>query len=207
MRFVWRGLTIVAREHADRLAAAGYLALVPDLYTRGGLARCIRATFAAFTRGGGPAFDDLEAARHWLAARNGCTGRMGVIGFCMGGGFALVVARRDYAVAAPNYGRLPEDLSVLNGACPIVASYGGADRGLRGAAARLDVGLAELGIPHDVKEYPGVGHSFMDRFDTSLFAPLLKVAGVGDDHASAEDAWRRILRYFAEHLSVEHGDV
>src|SRR5690348_12543418 len=84
------GLTVVAREHADRLAAAGYLAIVPDLYTRGGLARCIRSTFGALISGNGLAFDDLDAARRWLSSRTDCTGRIGVIGFCMGGGFALM---------------------------------------------------------------------------------------------------------------------
>jgi dienelactone hydrolase len=82
------GLTTIAREHADRLAIAGYLALVPDLYTSGGFARCVRATFTALLSGTGTAFDDLEAARRWLAGQKTCTGRIGVIGFCMGGGCA-----------------------------------------------------------------------------------------------------------------------
>jgi dienelactone hydrolase len=99
------GLSDVAREHADRLSAAGYLALVPDLYTRGGFARCVRSTFAALMSGTGLAYDDLDAARRWLEAQAACTGRIGVIGFCMGGGFALMTARRGYSAAAPNYGR------------------------------------------------------------------------------------------------------
>lgn len=194
------GLTTVAREHADRLAIAGYLALVPDLYSRGGLVRCVRATFAALMSGSGTAYEDLDAARWWLAAQESCTGRIGVIGFCMGGGFALMTAQRGYSAAAPNYGRLPLDLSVLDGACPIVASYGAKDRGLKGEAARLGAALTDRRIPHDVKEYPHAGHSFLDRFDSGPFTPLLRVAGVGYHHPSAEDAWRRILRFFAEHL-------
>jgi carboxymethylenebutenolidase len=194
------GLTDVAREHADRLAAAGYLALVPDLFTRGGMMRCVRVTFTALMQGSGAAFDDLDAARRWLVSRNDCTGRIGVIGFCMGGGFALMTASRGYAAAAPNYGRLPQDLSVLDGACPIVASYGGRDFGLKGAAEQLATALRERGISHDIKEYPAAGHSFMDRFDTGAFTPLLKVAGLGYHYASAEDAWSRILRFFEEHL-------
>jgi carboxymethylenebutenolidase len=194
------GLTTIAREHADRLATAGYLALVPDLYTRGGFARCVRATFSALLSGEGAAYADLDAARRFLAGHATCTGRVGVIGFCMGGGFALMTAHRGYAAAAPNYGRLPQDLSVLDGACPIVASYGGKDRGLQGEAARLGAALVERRIPHDVKEYPNAGHSFLDRFDSGPFTPLLKVAGMGYHHPSAEDAWRRILRFFAEYL-------
>jgi carboxymethylenebutenolidase len=199
------GLTTVAREHADRLSAAGYLALVPDLYTRGGFVRCVRATFAALMSGTGVVYDDLDAARRWLAARDDCTGRVGVIGFCMGGGFALMTAHRDFAVAAPNYGRPPADLSVLDGACPIVASYGARDRALKGAAAQLEAALTQRGIPHDVKEYPEAGHSFLDRFNVGPFTPLLRVAGLGYHQPSAEDAWRRILRFFAEHLQAAPG--
>jgi carboxymethylenebutenolidase len=195
------GLTDVAREHAERLAAAGYLTLVPDLYTRGGMLRCVRATFAALMQGSGTAFDDLEAARRWLVARDDCSGRIGVIGFCMGGGFALMTASRGYAAAAPNYGRLPQDLSVLDDACPIVASYGGRDFGLKGAAERLGTKLQERCISHDIKEYPAAGHSFMDPFNTGPLTPLLKVAGLGYHQPSAEDAWARILRFFGEHLS------
>jgi carboxymethylenebutenolidase len=194
------GLTAVAREHADRLSAAGYLALVPDLYTRGGFLRCVRATFAALMSGAGVVYEDLDAARRWLAAQDACTGRIGVIGFCMGGGFALMTAHRDFAVAAPNYGRLPADLSVLDRACPIVASYGAKDRSLKGEAARLAAALMERGIRHDVKEYPDAGHSFLDRFNVGPFTPLLHVAGLGYHHPSAEDAWRRILRFFADEL-------
>lgn len=194
------GLTTVAREHAQRLSAAGYLALVPDLYSRGGLVRCVKATFAALMSGTGVVYADIDAARRWLAARDDCSGRIGVIGFCMGGGFALMTAQREFAVSAPNYGRLPADLSVLDGACPIVASYGGKDRSLKGAAAQLAAALSERGIPYDVKEYPGAGHSFLDRFDVGPFTPLLRVAGLGYHEPSAEDAWRRILRFFAEHL-------
>ena len=72
------GLTTLARTHADRLSAAGYLALVPDLYARGGLVRCVGATIAALTTGRGLAYQDLDAARGWLQARDDCTGRIGV---------------------------------------------------------------------------------------------------------------------------------
>ena len=113
-----------------------------------------------------------------------------------------MTAHRDFAVAAPNYGRLPEDLSVLDRACPIVASYGARDRALKGEAARLAAALTERGIRHDVKEYPGAGHSFLDRFHVGPFTPLLHVAGLGYDQPSAEDAWRRILRFFAEQLQT-----
>src|SRR3712207_3056526 len=86
------GLNADIRQHADRLAAAGYLALAPDLYSGGGYWRCVRATFRALSEGRGKAFDDIDAARRWLGDRQDCTGRVGVLGFCMGGGFALASA-------------------------------------------------------------------------------------------------------------------
>jgi carboxymethylenebutenolidase len=55
-------------------------------------------------------------------------------------------------------------------------------------------------VTHDVKEYPGAGHSFLNRPNLGPAAPLLRVAGVGYHGPSAEDAWGRILRFFDEHL-------
>lgn len=206
----WPGVVVVheifgldddARQQADRLAAAGYLALAPDLYSAGGALRCVRATMQALTRGSGPAFGDIEAARVELAGRADCTGRVGIIGFCLGGGFALLTAPRGFDASAPNYGPLPDDLDdALQGSCPVVASYGGRDRGLPGAAGKLEVALTRLGVEHDVHEYPEAGHSFMNRHNGGPLVPLARIGGVGYHHPSAEDAWGRILRFFDTHL-------
>ncbi len=196
------GLSDDIREQADRLAAAGYLAFAPDLYSGRGI-RCVVATMQASRSGRGPAYADIEAAREFLAAREDCSGRIGIIGFCMGGGFALLCAPSGgYAAASVNYGEVPRDAAVsLAGACPIVGSYGARDRGLRGRAERLEQALTSLGVEHDVKEYPDAGHSFLNRFNTGpLLTPLIHVGGFGYHHPSAEDAWRRILAFFAEHL-------
>jgi carboxymethylenebutenolidase len=197
------GLSDVTRIHVDTLAAAGYVAVAPDLYSRGGMRRCVLETMRSLLRGRGRPFDDIEAVRRWLLDRSDCAGGVGIIGFCMGGGFAVMTANRGFQVSAPNYGMLPKDLdAALDGACPIVGSFGGRDWGLKRTADRLEKALAERGIPHDVKEYPDVGHSFLDRFNAGPFTPLLRVTGFGYDHAAAEDAWRRILRFFAEQLSA-----
>jgi len=195
------GLTGVMREHVDRLASYGYLSVAPDLYTRGGMLRCVQATFRSLFSGQGRAYEDIETARRWLLGRDDCSGRVGVIGFCMGGGFALMTANRGFDASAPNYGQLPKDLdAALSNACPVVGSYGARDLMLKGAAAKLETALTERGIPHDVKEYPDAGHSFLEQFRVGPLAPLLRVAGMGYQAASADDAWRRIRAFFDEHL-------
>jgi carboxymethylenebutenolidase len=196
------GLTDDIREQADRLAAGGYLAIAPSLYSGRGL-RCVVATLRASRSGEGEAYEDIEAARRWLVDRADCTGRVGIIGFCMGGAFALLSAPKyDFSAASVNYGEVPADaLDRLSGACPIVASYGRRDRTLRGRAERLRHALAELDVPHDVKEYPDAGHSFLNRINAGpLGQPLLQVTGFNYHHPSAEDAWRRILTFFDRHL-------
>jgi carboxymethylenebutenolidase len=199
------GLTDDTRQQADRLAAAGYLAVAPDLYTAGGAMRCLKSTFGALSRGEGAAFGDLEATRAWLRDRPDSTGRVGVLGFCMGGGFALIAATRGFDAAAPNYGEVPKNAEeVLRGACPVVASYGRRDRALRGAADRLDGVLTRLDVPHDVKEYADAGHSFMNRHNAGPFAVLEKVGGFSYHQPSAEDAWARILRFFDHHLRAQN---
>jgi carboxymethylenebutenolidase len=190
------------RAIVDRFATAGYLALAPDLYTDGGLVRCVRTVFRQLRAAEGRAFDDLEAARQLLLARADCTGRSAVVGFCLGGGFALVAAARGFDASAPYYGPLPQDLAALDGACPVVASFGAKDSGeLKGAAAKLERALTERDVPHDVREYPEAGHGFANRLPLGPFGPVVRLAtGMGYHHASAEDAWQRVLAFFAEHV-------
>lgn len=195
------GLNDDIRAHADRLAHAGYLAVAPAIYSL----RCVRQAFRDLHARRGTTFKAIEYVRTWLAGRDDCTGRVGVIGFCLGGGFALVAAPHGFAAAAVNYGEVPRDASeVLAGACPIVASYGARDpmaRADRHAPDRLAAALAEQHVPHDVHTYPDpVGHSFMNQAVPAPLGPVAKVLGMGYDAPAAEDAWERIRAFFADHL-------
>lgn len=201
------GLDDQTRRHADRLARAGYLTLALDLFSDGGRRRCLVGTMRAMAARRGRPFIDIATARKWLAESELGNGRTGVIGFCMGGGFALLVARDGFDAASVNYGRLPgkqqEDLvEALRGACPIVANYGGADKSLKGAAARLESALDQLGIEHSVKEFPTAGHAFLndEELGPVLLRPLMRVMGVGPDPESSPEAWQRIEDHFARYL-------
>jgi len=200
------GVDDAMRDHLERLRGLGYLVLMPDLFSRGGRRRCLVATFRALREGRGPAFDDIAAARSLLLARPEARGTVGVIGFCMGGGFALLLSGSgDFGAASVNYGMLPADLDdALDGACPIVGSFGGRDRTLRGAAAKLEAALAARGIEHDVVEYPGAGHAFLNerpagpRLMRVLMGPAM---GLGPAPEEAADAWSRIHRFFQRQLA------
>ncbi len=204
------GLDANARLHTNRLTEMGYAALAVDLYSAGGASRCLVSTMRSVLRGSGRAFIDIETARQEVCERPDVTDRVGVIGFCMGGGFALLAADSTrYAASSVNYGLIPKNLDALAGSCPVVASYGGADRALPGAAATLRTAFDEHGITHDVQEYPDVGHSFLNELPTGP-APLnslTRVLGIGPRPGPAEHAWARIGSFFAEHLSDSSGGV
>lgn len=198
------GLNADIRAHADHLAAQGYLALAPDLYAGKFWVLCIRSAIRELHAGSGPAFDALEAARGWLAARPDCTGKTGVIGFCIGGGFALACAPRgEFSAAAVNYGEVPADADrALAGSCPVVASYGARDPMGAKHPQRLEKALTALAVPHDVKVYPDAGHSFMSRKPAALEPPA-RLARLDFNPEAADDAWRRIFAFFGQHLPSE----
>lgn len=198
------GLNDDMRNKAQRLADLGYVALAPDLFsTRGPMPLCIVRTMRGLRGGEGPVFQDLDACRQWLADRPEVDpARIGVIGFCLGGGMALLFAARgDLGAAAVFYGAVPRKQDTLEEVCPVLGSFGGRDRVFGKGGRRLERNLSALGKPHDVKTYPEAGHSFMSDHQGLLakansWGPM-KVGYAPD---AAEDSWRRIEAFFGEHL-------
>jgi carboxymethylenebutenolidase len=186
---------------SQRIARAGYVALTPNMYARGGRARCITRVMREMLTKRGRALDDILAARDHLKSMPECTGRVGIAGFCMGGGFALIMSPKGFGASAPFYGTpLPRNLSeTLDGACPIVASFGGRDPLGIGAPAKFREVTAAKQITADVKAYPGAGHGFANKLPAQ---PLVRIAGFGYNEAATEDAWSRVFGFFGEHLGA-----
>ena len=202
------GMSRDLRRQADWLAGTGHLAVAPDLFRDDRGARCIVRMVRETWRGAGPTFADIEAVGRWVAGRPDCTGRVGVIGFCLGGGFALLLAAQHrFDAASVNYGPVPGSAyseQTFRGACPVVASYGAEDRGTRGAGERLTRVLQAVGVDHDVTTYDGAGHAFMNDHERAdlpaLLAVLTRLTGDPYDEPSAADARRRIVDFFGRHL-------
>ena len=93
--------------------------------------------------------------------------------------------------------------AALEGACPIVGSFGAKDKQLAGAAAKLELALTKKKIAHDIKEYPDTGHAFMNPHQAGgpVFGTLLRITGAKPNPEAAADAWQRIEKFFGEHLS------
>jgi carboxymethylenebutenolidase len=198
------GMSCDIRRQADWLASEGFLAAAPDLFYWGKRASCL----FALIRGWVP-HSELDATRNWLAALPECTGRIGVIGFCMGGGFALALAAdHDFSVASVNYGALTAAAeTALPRACPIVGSFGDKDRwpGVRKAADRIEEIMIAANIDHDIKRYPNAGHGFMNDHapsDLTISDKLIaRVVAARYDEPCTRDARNRIVSFFRKHLA------
>lgn len=187
------GLNDNIRNICRRFAQEGYAALALDLFSGGFKAFCVVRTLTATLSGS----TDNYGTRH---LRNALTflarqpyadaARLGAIGFCMGGNFALALANEDKRLKtiAPFYAMTPKPLQTnVAGLCPVVGSYPQNDF-TTSHGRQLDTALTQAGIPHDIKVYAGAGHSFMND-SRSSFNP-----------EAAADAWQRTLSFFRTHL-------
>jgi len=133
---------------------------------------------------------ELKTALTFLAGQTGVdNARLGAIGFCMGGSFAIAWACNDdrLKVIAPYYARNPRPLEAVDRLCPVVGSYPSGDF-TTAAGQKLDVELDRYNIPHDIKIYPGARHSFFND------------KGPTYDAAAAQDSWQRVMSFFKEHI-------
>lgn len=191
------GLNRDMRRIVHHLVDLGYAVAAPALFS-GGFGCIARTARDALDPSRTNTTDRIERVRRCLAGRDGVDGEhLGVIGFCVGGGFAVVAAARSpFAAAAVNYGRVPKDPALLAGSCPAVANYGADDLLVpKGTARRYEAALNEHDVPIEVGVFPGVEHSFMNHEPFAL-RPLR----IGFDGPTAERAWEGIERFFAEHL-------
>jgi carboxymethylenebutenolidase len=187
------GLNDNIRDIGRRFAVEGYAALAVDLFAGRSRALCMARFMAGMLSGSLDPYGvaDLKASLGYLSALPEVDGaRVGAIGFCMGGGYAITWACTDdrLKAIAPFYGMSPRAPEALSRLCPVVGSFPEKDRLTAGSARRLDEVLDGAGVPHDIKIYPGARHSFFN--DT----------GRAYDPEASADAWRRVLAFFGEHI-------
>lgn len=188
------GLNADIKEIADRLADAGYAALAVDLFADRNRAICMTRYMAGMLLGSVNRYGvlDLKHALTFLAKLPEVdAARLGAIGFCMGGSFAVAWACTDarLKVIAPFYAVNPRPAEVMKRMCPVVGSYPANDF-TASAGRKLEQVLETNGIAHDIKVYPGARHSFFNR------------AGRAYDQPAADDAWNRVLAFFGQHLTA-----
>ncbi len=186
------GLNDSIKDVTRRLADAGYAALAVDLFADRVRAVCMARYMGGMLLGSVNRYgvDDLKHALTFLAKRPEVDAqRLGAIGFCMGGGFAIAWACTDSRLRAiaPFYAANPRPLNVVKRLCPVVGSYPENDF-TAGAGRALERALTEHNVKHDIKVYPSARHSFFDEHGRAY-----------DAEASA-DAWRRVLDFFDAQL-------
>ena len=190
----WWGLVPHIERVADRLAAAGFAALAPDLF-HGKQARSPdEAGKLMMSLAIDEAAKDLAGAITYLKAQSDVKGeKVGTIGFCMGGALSLFAACRNSDVGAcvVFYGGHPNvkpDLQSLQ--APVLGIYGGKDTFVTPqAVAELDRQLTALGKRHEFHTYPQQGHAFFNDTRPEVY-----------DAAAANDAWTKTVAFLKTEL-------
>jgi carboxymethylenebutenolidase len=190
----WWGMNDWIKQNADRLAAQGYVTLAVDLYR--GKATSDPGEAHELMRGlpEDRALGDLEAGFTLLASRPDVDAtKIGAVGWCMGGGYALALAAAEpkLAAAAINYGRLITDPAKIGGIkSALLGNFGGTDRGIPPADVKeFEAALKAAKKDVDIKIYDAEGHAFMNPANTK-----------GYSAAASTDAWSRIDGFFARKL-------
>jgi carboxymethylenebutenolidase len=187
-----RGLNPHIEDVARRLALDNFMAFAPDaLFPLGGYPGDEDKARALF-----PKLDqtkireDFVAAANYLKTRPDCTGKVGVVGFCYGGGIANMLATRvpDLAAAVPFYGGQPPEADVAKIKSPLLIQYAETDERINAGWPAYEAALKANKVPYEVHFYPGTQHGFNN--DTT---PRY-------DAAAAKLAWDRTVAFFRKHL-------
>ena len=185
------------RDVARKLAKAGYVALAPDLLSReGGTASFPspqEATDALLKIDEETITVDLTATLNYLKRQNFVRAdKIGVIGFCWGGGKALAFATRNNNLGAAviYYGENPRNLEdVKSITAPVLGQYGEADKRITSGVPKLEAAMKKYGKSFAYKIYPGAPHAFNNDTNPRSYR-----------EAAAKEAWDRTLNFFQKHL-------
>ena len=186
-----RGLQPNIRDVADGLASSGYIAVAPDLLSRDGGTASIDDIPAMI--GGIPKerlVGDTQAVIDYLKGLPEVT-KIGIIGFCFGGGVVWRVATEsgDVAAAVPCYGSNPPLEQVPNAKAAIYAVYGELDERINAGIDDINKALDDAGITHEHKVYAGAQHAFINHKSEQRY-----------NAEAAEAAWADALAWFGKHL-------
>src|SRR6266852_3355164 len=188
-----RGLNPCIEDVARRLATANFMAFAPDgLTSVGGYPGDDEKGAKLFGQVDRPKMtEDFLAAARWLKARADCTGKVGVVGFCFGGGIANTLAVRmgaDLAAAAPFYGAQPSAADPAKIKAPLLLHYASLDTRINGGWPGYEEALKANQVTYTEYIYEGANHGFHN--DTT---PRY-------DEAAAKLAWQRTLDFFNKYL-------
>ena len=187
------GLNKNIRDIATRFAIHGYAALAVDLFSNRNRVMCMLQIVHGmlFRPMKNVMVADLQSTVAFLQKQPGVDPkRIGVVGFCMGGGYALqlAVTEKGMKAASAFYGFVPKPLEAFAESCPIMGSNPVKDFSTQGAR-ELDAVLDKTNVPHDIKFYENTMHSFFNHPRTPI------------EEEAAKDAWARMLSFFATHLT------
>ena len=190
----WWGLNDQIRQAAADLAAAGYLSLAVDLYHGKATSNPSEAPALAKSVDAGQAVQELKEAAKYLAGRKDVRkGRIGSVGWCMGGGYSLRLAlsQPELAAAVIYYGRLETDPEALKKiSAPVIGFFGEDDSSIPVATVReFESAMRSAGKKVTIHIYPGAGHAFANPTRTDAYRPQ-----------ATKDSWNRMMSFLGSTL-------